>query len=212
MTPRRPKVPRAPRGPLTVVDGDTATVSDVLWRVHRTSGPNVLGFNQLRRYGPLAHMRYDPHPPGPPAVHAGFGVTYAALDLTTALAEVFAASRLIDVTTGAPHATAWTPTRPLELLDLVGSQWALRNGAAAALTAANRRVCRAWAHAIHTELRSLDGLLPPSTMTGRPIVVLWEPSADAFPANPAFSRPLANPMVWTLVKNSALEIGYGITG
>ena len=210
MTPRRPKVPRAPRQPLSLRDSDLVTVIGPLWRVHRSSGPHVLAWNQLRRYGPVAHMRYDPHTPGPARLHPGFGVTYAAPDLTTALAEGFATTRVIDVTAGAPHATAWTPSRPLELLDL-GGQWPIRNGAAAALTAANRSVCRAWAHAIHAQLQPLDGLLAPSTMTGRPIIVLWEQSQDSFPTSPVFSRPLSYPLVWGLVKHSAEAIGYTIT-
>jgi hypothetical protein len=207
---RRAKVPRTPPAPLTLTATDITDLKETLWRVHRTTGPHVLSWSELRDYGPLGHMRYDPHPPGPATAHPGFGVSYAALDVTTAVAEAFATTRLIDVTSGAPHATAWTPARKLDLLDL-GGDWPLRNGAASALTAANRPVCRAWAHAIHTELRSVDGLLAPSTMTGRPIVVLWDNSADSFPSSPEFSRPLSHPLLWTVAQQAAEHIGYRIT-
>ena len=223
MSPRRAKVPRAPRAPLSQTSDDLITLTEALWRIHPTQGAHAPRWNQLRTYGPVEHMRWDPHPPVehmgwdpyPPVVpseHPDHGVLYAALDLTTALAEVFQTTRVIDTNASAPHLTAWKPTRPLMLLDLVNSQWALRNGAAAALTAADRSVCRFWAREIHAQLPTVDGLLVPSTMTGRPAVVLWSRASDSFPSAPGFSRPLAYPLVWSIARAAAAEIGYGITG
>jgi hypothetical protein len=179
-----------------------------LWRVHRTTGEHVLPWNELRTYGPLPSMRWDPHPGQQPAENPN-GVLYAASDVATSLAEVYQSSRVIDTRAGAPRLTAWQPTRPLQLLDLSGT-WLLRNEASAALLAAPRSTCRRWARAIYTTWPALDGLQVLSTMTGRINVVLWTAAADAMPTAPSFSRPLAQPLVWSFAHAAAAEIGYRI--
>lgn len=206
MVTKHSKVPRTPPGPLTREDRDIVTVSQVLWRVHRTSGSHVLAWNQLRTYGPVPTMRYDPHPE-PAGEHPAHGVSYTAADLVTALAEAFAPTRLVDATTDAPYATAWTPTRQLALLDLTDT-WPVRNHAASALATADRSVCQTWARAIHATWPDVDGLLTASTWTGRHAITLWNHSVDSFPPRPAFSRPLAHPLMWTLTQHAATDIGY----
>jgi cob(I)alamin adenosyltransferase len=138
------------------------------------------------------------------------GVLYAAGDVATSLAEVYQGSRVIDTQAGAPRLTAWRPTRPLRLLDLSGT-WLLRNRASAALFAAPRAVCRRWTRRIYTTWQDLDGLQVPSTMTGRLNVTLWNTARDSMPETPLFSRPLAQPLVWSLTFAAADEIGYRIT-
>lgn len=205
---RRAKVPAAPPGPLQRQDGDVTDFQGVLWRIHRTRGPHVIAWNELRRYGPLATARYDPQP-APVGIH-GEGVTYAAVDFPTALAEVFQATRVVDTVSWAPQATAWVPMRPLRLLNLTDT-WALRNGAAAALNAAPRSTCRTWASAIRRSWPDLDGLVAVSTMIGHPTIVLWNPASDSFPLNPAFSRPLSHPVLWELARRTAVQdLGFTI--
>lgn len=183
-------------------------VSPLLWRVHRTQGLHVLPWNLLRHYGPLPVMRFDPHPE-PVGPHAE-GVMYAATAIAGALAETFQATRTIDTVSFAPQLTAWRPVRELRLLDLTGT-WALRNQAAHALTSAPRPTCRAWARAIHATWPELDGLWVPSTMTGAPNAVLWNPAASSFPASPAFSRPLADATVHAIVTRVAFsDLGYRV--
>ncbi|MGO3796810.1 MAG: RES domain-containing protein [Pauljensenia sp.] len=116
---------------------------EVLWRFHRTRGPHSVAWDALREYGLLPTTRYDPQP-APAGLHSE-GVTYAAVDLATALAEVFQVTRVVDTTSWAPQATAWVPRRPLRLSEPDTETWALRNGAALALSAAPRRTCRHWA-------------------------------------------------------------------
>jgi hypothetical protein len=205
VTPRRPKVPTTPSRALTCEPGDVVSIRPTLWRIHRVRGAHVLPWNGFRIFGPLLSARYDPHPE-PPGDHAGSGITYAATDLTTSVAEVFQTSRTVVVTDDLAL-TAWIPTRDLRLLDLTGT-WALRNGAAQALTAARRPTCRAWSAAIHSTWPDLEGLWAPSTLTGSPIVALYESAADSFPDAPAVSRPLDTPMVWTLVRDAARSISY----
>jgi hypothetical protein len=203
-----PKVPRTPPYPLVKDPEDVVAVAPMLWRVHRTAGAHVMEWNALRRVGPLPTMRFDPHPP-PLGAHLE-GVLYAACDLPTALAEALQATRLIDVVSDRPRLTAWTPTRPLSLLNLAGT-WALRNGAAQSLAAAPRSTCRAWARAVRAAWPDLDGLQAPSTMTGVLTAVLWDPAADSFPGAPAFSRQLADPMLRAIAERVAVDaLGYAV--
>ena len=148
-------------------------------------------------------------PPGPQPISAAEGVLYAAADIATSLAEVYQTTRVIDTRAGAATLTAWQPQRRLHLLDLSGT-WLLRNTASAALLAAPRSTCRRWARAIYTTWPELDGLYVPSTMTGRPNIVLWKAAADSIPTMPSFSRPLTHPLVWSIAQAAADEIGYRI--
>jgi hypothetical protein len=204
----KPKAPRTPPAQLTRQSDDTTEYSGTLWRVHRTAGEHVLAWNQLRTYGPLPSMRWDPHPGTEPSTRTE-GVLYAASDIATSLAEVYQTTRVIDTVAGAATLTAWQPQRRLQLLDLSGT-WLLRNNASAALLAAPRSVCRRWAGAIYTTWPGLDGLYVPSTMTGRPNIVLWNSAADSIPPLPSFSRPLTHPLVWSIAHAAATEIGYRI--
>lgn len=179
-----------------------------LWRVMRTSGPHVLPWGLTRRYGPLTQMRWDPHP-APRGEHIDVGVLYAALDITTTLAEAFAATRCVETTAGNPHLVSWVPTRPLRLLDLTGG-WALRNRAAHSLAGATKDTCRSWAREICTAFADLDGLCAVSTMTGHPSIVLFARAEDSIPDSPATSRPLTDPTVLLVLSVAAAEIGYSL--
>lgn len=202
------KVPRTPPAGLRIDDDDLVAYDGTLIRIVRTVGPHTLPWNVLRGYGPLATMRWDPHPP-PPEDRPFFAVGYAAADAATALAEVFQLGRLIDTARAAPNIVAWEPLRPLRLLDLRGS-WALRAGAAHALSAAPRPVCRRWSQAIREARADIDGLWAPSTMTGRPVAVLFSPSADSFPTTPRLNLSLSHPEVALLVREIAAMIGYRV--
>jgi hypothetical protein len=204
----KPKAPRTPPKKLSREPHDIANHPGTLWRVHRTEGEHVLPWNKLRTYGPLPTMRWDPHP-GPQPISAAECVLYAAADVATSLAEVYQTTRVIDTRAGAPTLAAWQPQRRLRLLDLSGT-WLLRNTASAALLAAPRSICRRWARAIYTIWPELDGLYVPSTMTGRPNIVLWNAAADSIPTMPSFSRPLTHPLVWSIAQAAAAEIGYHI--
>jgi hypothetical protein len=204
----KPRAPRTPPKQLIREPHDIADYTGTLWRVHRTEGEHVLPWNTLRTYGPLPSMRWDPHPSLEP-ISRSEGVLYAAADVATSLAEVYQTTRVIDTRAGAPTLTAWQPQRSLRLLDLSGT-WLLRNAASAALLAAPRSTCRRWARAIYTTWPELDGLYVPSTLTGRPNIVLWNAAADSIPTLPSFSRPLTQPLVWSIAQAAAAEIGYRI--
>lgn len=199
------KVPRRPGAPLVRSEDDIHRTQPILWRIHRTSGRHVIAWNELRHYGPLPGMRFDPHPP-PAIEHDHYGVAYAALDIATAAAEVFQTTRRIRASRDL-QLTAWKPTRELELLDLTGT-WALRNGAAHSLTAAPRPTCQAWAHVIARTWPELDGLFARSTLTGSPMMVLFHAARGTYPSAPLFSRSLDHPTIWAAMTHLANGIGY----
>lgn len=199
------KNPRTPPQPLTRHPADIVSYRKPLWRVHRVAGRHPIPWNGLRTFGPAQAMRWDPHPL-PVGDHPGIGVSYAAADATTAFAEVFQSRRAI--TRSADLAVAgWLATRSLSLLDLTGT-WALRNGASASLHAAPKTTCRAWAQGICTTWPDIDGLLAPSTMTGRPMVVLFQPSATTFPARPRLARRLDDHAIDPIVELVATELRW----
>lgn len=207
MTTRHPKASRTPPKVLRRRAQDLVRVQEPLWRIHRTQGEHIIAWNGFRTFGPV-DARYDPHPE-PRGDCPGDGVSYAAADLKTAVTEVFQITRRVDTVSDVPYATSWTPVRPLQLLDLTGD-WALINGAAHSLAHDSRPTCRAWSRAIHRTWPDLDGLWTPSTMTGRPLVVLYEPAGSAMPDYPAFSEPLNGPVIWSVMARIAADIGYTI--
>ena len=183
----RAKNPRTPPGPLTYEPGDIHALQTPLWRIHRVSGPHPSRWDDLRQYGPVSSMRWDPHP-APAGVHKGVGVSYASPYLDTAVAEAFQNERMVTLS-GERALVGWVPVRPLRLLGVTG-EWTIRNGASASLNSACRSTCREWARIIHQTWPELDGLLVTSTMTGKASVVLFTPAASSFPASPALSTTL----------------------
>jgi hypothetical protein len=210
-----PKNPRTDLGPLSADASDFVEVADVLHRIHRTTGAHRQRWNEMRTYGPLRSARWDPHEE-PSSDQPTSAVCYAAIGhAVTAFAEVFQSRRSIPMTPS--HSlTAWIPTRPLRLLDLTPPEragevaWAVRGGAAGSLFAANKDVCRAWARAIRAQWPELDGLHVPSTVTLQPMVVLYVPAADSFPAAPEFTRPLDHPGLSLLVEDVAERLHWPV--
>jgi hypothetical protein len=187
---------------LRVVETDV-----VLWRVHRTSGEHVVPWNRLRYWGPAATMRFDPQEP--PARLQDRGVSYGALTVPTALAEVFQRTRVINARRGSPYLTGWTPARKLTLLDLTGT-WPLQAGASHVINTGRRDHCRAWAAAIHTARPGLDGLWHTSSMTGGHAVTLFTCAANTFPDRPTLSLPPDHPGLRIHLLAAAEEIGYRV--
>lgn len=210
-----PKAPRAPKAPLQMRPEDITRWPSPLWRIHAIAGPHPAAWNDLRAFGPVSACRWDPHPE-PRRLHVAAGsagsgpvpaVAYAAADPDTAFVEV-SQSGIISL---APDRalTAWVPREPLQLLDLAGSDFLMRNGATDALLSAPRSTCRAWSRAIWAELGGLiDGLLTRSTWTGDPVIVLFPGAAGTFPEAPAFSRGLDHPDVATLGRRAASRFGW----
>lgn len=213
MSPAQPKNPRSPTVPLTLPESAVASFEGPLWRIHAVAGRHPMAWNELRWHGPVRSNRWDPQR-GPLSVRSAAGVSYAASDYATAFAELFQRDRAITLTADRAL-SGWRPSRPLDLLNLIGGEgsgdWAVLHGASASLPQASRDICHAWAAAIHDQLGDrLDGLLVPSTVTGDPVVVLFTRSADAFPAAPSFSRNLEHADVLTLATRARERLGWPI--
>lgn len=205
----RPKNPVRPPGPLSIDPQDISVVDGAeLFRITFASSPFALAWGRLRSWGPVAKCRWDPHPQ-PPGDHPGEGVLYTAGDLMTCVAEVFADTRIIDTRCDTPVLQIWQATRAMRLLNLSG-QWALRNGASAALDSAPRSTCRAWARAVREQAPDLDGLAVRSTMTGRGMTVLFAPAASSIPPRPRDSVPLTDSTIYALLVSLAPRIGYTV--
>lgn len=212
MTRRFPKAPNVSSVPLTITSADVQTWSGPLLRIAPTRSAHPLPFGALRLFGPVAGQRWDPHPPGVPQQHSSrWGVLYTSSTLVAACAETGQRSRTIDRHTGAPAITLWTPTRPLELLDLsADSTWAVRHRASSSLITRPAPSCQAWAHQIVTSLGAqIDGLYVPSTMTGTN-VVLFGRAADTFPAYPSNRVPMNDPAAFPALQRIADTIGYDL--
>lgn len=202
-----PKVPRFP-GELGFTDSDFVGWAERLWRISRTTGPYAAPWSRPRAWGPVVGMRWDPHHP-PASLQPSRSVLYAANSILTAAAETWQQGRIIRPRAGAPVVVAFTPTRPLRLLDLTArSAWPVRNQAGASLPHAPRPVCRRWSEAILDARPSLDGLLAPSTMAGLN-VVLFPAGATAVPSeSPDLIAPASDPAMTAVLQQVANQCGY----
>ena len=137
--------------------------------------------------------------------------TKAEVDpLTTAVAECFQVSRVIDRSYGDPWIAIWTPARPLRLLNLA-STWTLRAGDNQALCAGDRRIAKQWGRAIYEQIEPLDGLQWPSSVLGAGLAVaLYQAAEDVIPARLDLHRPLADPALASALARSATAIGYAL--
>ena len=183
-------------------------VGEACWRIHRTSGEHVLGWDTFREHGP--HLRFDPHPP-PPREHPGTGVWYAAADPTAALAEAFQTQRTIDRFRADPYLTALRFTRPLALLDLSADStgaWPTRAGGTYALSTGPHSITQRWARSITEAFPDLDGVRYNSRFAGHPFIALFAPAADAMPARPVLSLPLSHPGLAVRIATAAYSLGY----
>lgn len=200
------KNPRRPSHHLTANPEDFIPYGGALFTIYPTTGPHRRPWNQLRTYGPV-DSRWDPQPE-PPAEYPDHGVLYAATDVTTSFAEVFQDRRAITLS-GNRGLAGWQPARALRLLNLTG-MWATHNGASASLHAANKNACRAWARQIRHTWPDIDGLYVPSTMTLRPMVVIYTPATDSFPAGPSVARALTHRDLAAMITDAADELEWPI--
>lgn len=206
-----PRSPNTPPHPLTFTPADLRLWTEELVRIAPTASRHTVAFGELRTFGPLAGQRWDPHPPGPPRHHPHrWGVLYAASTVLAACAETGQRTRTIDRVSGSPALLIWTPTRPLQLLDLTSdSTFLIRNRAAAALTTRPTAHCQTWAHHIvrSAHVPPIDGLLVPSPWTGTNIV-LFGASSDSFPTTPSTRASLSDPPLFPMLTTIAHRIGF----
>jgi len=188
--------------------------STQLLRIWFRDSGHPSGFAHFRNFGPTI-SRFDHHLPGPGGLPAlgPRGILYAVekgpLALTTALAEVFQGSRLIDLNAEEPIVSIFTLERELPLLDLTG-HWPTKVGASAALSSGKRSTAREWSRDFYAAYPQIDGLRYRSSMSGGSdfALALYERGATAMPAHPMLSLPLSHPRIIGSVMDAAERIGY----
>jgi len=178
-----------------------------LWRVYFRQGPHPTLWNEFRSYGPTS-ARFDHHEP-PPRLQAR-GVSYVASAGLTALAEVFQELRLIDRQAREPWLVSFHTTRRLQLLNLRGT-WPTQAGASMAINTGPHARAQRWSRMIYQTYPRIDGLWYSSSMhANKPSVALYERGESALPRMPSFHRALADPAIFTLLKNAASDLSYGL--
>jgi RES domain len=203
------KSPRPPQILNFTAGTDTISYAGPLFRIFRTAGAHPSDWNELRRFGPIPGMRFDPFlPPPAPQIR---GVMYASVSLKTAFAEVFQRSRVITAVGGATLA-GWIPARPLQLVDMT-SDFLIRNGAGAAVMMGPKRYTQEWAEVIDRQLGDqVDGIWHLSSLTSLPLITLLDRSAsvNSFPLHPSLHRAIDDPLLRSTVSRAADALGYGI--
>ncbi len=108
-----------------------------------------------------------------------------------------------------PWLIGFVTTRPLNLLDLT-STWLMRAGADMRLMVGEGySFSQAWSRAIYEQFPRVDGLLYSSRFDQSKIIIaLYERSADALPAYPKFSRPLADPQLLPVLTEIAQRYAF----
>jgi RES domain len=182
-----------------------------LARIGFAGGPHPSAWNQFRYWGPTA-SRFDHHlrnARGSPH-RQDRGVLYAARMAQTCLAEVYQATRIVDVHRNQPYLVVWTLAADLTLLDLTGV-FATRMGASTAIHSGPRPRAQRWAAALYAAYPDLDGIAYCSSMNG---------NADAFALNeralnkapfaptPNVNRMLADPLIADLIDEAAEDLRY----
>lgn len=184
-------------------------VETEVWRVYFRGGGHPTLWSQFRSFGPT-NSRFD-HQPPPPRVHADRSILYAAQSGVTAIAEVFQAARVIDRHKGDPWLVACRLARDVKLLDLTRA-WPTRAGASMNINSGPRPRARKWSLRIYDAYPQIQGLYYASSMYGNaPSLALYERAASAIPLMPTFHRPLSDPGLLVVLKNAALDLGYGLT-
>jgi hypothetical protein len=184
-------------------------IHQVWWRVHKTTGQHVLGWNAFRTYGPL--LRFDPHalPVGEDPQQKG--VWYGGSTPDVALGEAFQVNRTIDRELDSPYLTGLSFTRPLTVLDLAADSagaWVTRVGGTFAISTAAHSMTQHWARNIVEAFPHLQGLRYDSRFAGGPCLALYLPALTAMPGRPKLSLPLNHPDLVTRIAGAAKRLGY----
>lgn len=181
-----------------------------LFRVYATSGDHPQRWDEMREFGPIPGMRFDPHSP-PTGDHPGVGVMYTARSHVTAIAEVYQEEHVIDRAAKGNALVFWELTRKLELLDLT-KFWPVRNKGAAAIQMGDKAHTPAWARAIQEQFGDkIDGLYHRSSVDNQPMITLFDRSRDSFPERPDFNELLTDPASDELILDAAEKLDYAVT-
>jgi hypothetical protein len=196
----------------TKADEITLAAGTLLWRVYFRGGRYPTDWSTFRAFGPTG-SRFDHHdrdPTGKPWVQSR-KILYAALDVTTCLAEIFQEARTIDRRTSTPYLAAFRLATEVVLLDLTGA-WPTRSQyASMVINSGPRPRARKWARAIYEAYPHIQGLHYASSMhANQPCVAVWEraEAAHCMPPTPTVNRALTEPGLQVVLINASAVLGY----
>jgi hypothetical protein len=199
------KLPNPP-SPITAPAATTTfRAGSVLWRLYSAGGAHPGAWDAFRYFGPT-NARFDHHLL-PKSVQAR-GILYAADELTTCIAEVFQATRVIDRSANAPWLVGFEIVRDVVLLDLTGA-WPTLAGASMAINSGPRPKARAWSQEIYAAYPTVEGLLYGSSMhANKRAFALYERAHSALAPSPVFHRALGDPALRSRLIAAATTLGY----
>ena len=180
-----------------------------LHRIYRRAGGYPTLWNDFRYYGPIA--RFDHHRrDGKGRAHEqARGILYFALDIPTALAEVFQERRTVNRTDSQPWLVSIKLANGLSLLNLTDT-FCAQAGGSMKLVSGPVVYAQNWSRSLYERYEAIHGLYYPSSLTNRPAVALYERALDTgpFPDTPRFHRQLSDPLLIEPLRNACRQIGY----
>jgi len=181
----------------------------LLFRIYFRHGDHPGGWDEFRRFGPLATARFDHHPE-PPQTHGVRGILYAAPLIETCVAEVFQTGRAVDPGRREPWLAGFALAGEIRLLNLRGD-WPTRAGGSMKINSGPRPIARRWSRAIHEAYPVVAGLLYASSMhANEEVVALYERASQAIPARPQVHVPLSHPGLYGELDRICGELGYAL--
>lgn len=208
-----PKLPNAPdldrlhtlAPPLHEVD------TGLLWhRIYRRGGTHPTQWDALRHFGPT-DARFDHHLlDGAGEAHLqDRGILYLAGDAPTCFAEVFQANREVDAYDRHPWLVSFRFAASVTLLDLTDT-FAVQAGGSMKLVSGPRTYAQNWTRGFYDAYPNIDGVYFLSSMTNRPVMVLFERALTnaPFPTTPLFHRSLDDPLMLIPIQEACKDIGY----
>ena len=182
----------------------------LLHRIYRRGGDHPAQWHGFRHYGPTS-ARFDHHHPDDAkrSHEQARGILYLAVDITTALAEVFQERRTVDRVLCRPWLVSFKLARSLSLLDLTGT-FCVRAGGSMKLVSGPAVYSQNWSRAFYKCYEDIHGLYYPSSLTNRPVIALYERAlaVNPFPDTPGFHGELSSPLVIERIRRACREIGY----
>lgn len=181
-----------------------------IWRLYKRGGRHPVMWSTFRTFGPLQTARFDHHLPdedGEPWLQDR-GIYYAAVEISTCLAELFQDTRTIDRESEAVTLLGFELRLAVDLLNLTGT-WPTQAGASMVLSSGPRSRSRLWSRAIYEAYPDIQCLYYPSSMhANRPAIAFYERAASGFAVTPVVHRPLSDPALLADLDRSARRLGY----
>ncbi len=190
----RPPPPRLPSKPRIL----TLPPGQVLVRIFN---PRRGDWSTRRRYGPLADLRFDHHPP-PCRLHDRHAVWYAGASLLGAVAEAFGRQGAIDRAADLRMVKARVQGG-LRVLDLVGVAARAVGLTQEIAATTDYDLCQQWARAIYQQLPDVHGIRWRGRQSGSLCVVLQNRAEMSRLDGEDWS--ITDPAVWPRIARAARE-------